>query len=295
MSRWNNRNSFKKLDEWCAVRIVPYTIAGDGTISLLLGLDTKYKEWTPMGGSCNESKGSCSRKETSELKTCLSRELAEESKELIDLNKTVDFVNCKFVHYVVKLAWANMHNNIYFSHWIGDDKETIINHFNDEERDRSLRKRLQSEGKNQKVISSYFEMDKLEFIPVTYEVIGEYIYNTIQDFYKLEDMYRKDKEFYEQVGNTFSALFKKYPKKDNGNTNGKRIDPRFLLGLMEAMSDYFSNEFKYNHVDNIVDDIVRYIRGIQKGCSIDVNPDKNDKSKNISDDDTPLQPSRFSR
>lgn len=291
MSKWNNRPK-QQIYEMCAVRIIPYVVDKDGGISILLGLDKKFKEFTPFGGNCNEEKGACSRRDTSSLRTCLARELSEESKEIIDLSKTVDFVNCKFVHYVVKLAWANMHNNIYFAQWIGDGKEEIISYFNDVERDKSLRKRLHSEGKNPKVINSYFEMDKIEFIPVTYEVLGEFIYNSIQDFYVQEEMYKKDKTFYAQTSNTFSAMFKKYPKKDTGNTNGRRLDPRFLLGLVESVSDYFSNEYKYNHVDDIVDDIVRYIKGIQKGCSLDgdklLSTKKNESSIKTSDDDTPL-------
>ncbi|MDD4930688.1 MAG: hypothetical protein PHG66_00845 [Candidatus Colwellbacteria bacterium] len=294
MSRlnWRSNPPKKQIDEQCAVRIIPYVIEKDGTISLFLGLDKRFKEWTPAGGACNEQKGSCSRRDTSSLKTCLARELSEESKEIIDLDQTVDFVNCRFIHYVVKLSWANMHNNIYFAQWTGDNKESIISYFNDAERDKSLRERLQSEGKTPKIVNSYFEMDSIDFIPVTYEVFGEYIYNSIQDFYKLEETYKKDKAFYAQISDTFSAMFKHYPKKDNGNTNGRRLDPRFLLGMVEAISDYLSNEFKYKHVDDIVDDIIRYIKGIKNGCSLNSDsirlPSKSDSSKKVSEDDTPL-------
>lgn len=289
MSRTNWRSSKKQIDEWCATRIIPYKIEKDGIVSLLLGLDKKFKEFTPFGGACTNSKGSCARKDTTSLKNCLARELSEESKELIDLNTTVDFVNCKYIHYVLNLTWGSdrvdMHNNIYFSQWVGDDKETIIKYFNDVERDKKLENRLRSEGKKDKVIKSYFEMDTIAFIPITYEVFGEYIYNSIQDFYKLEETYRKEPAFYNQVSDIFSALFKRYPRKNNGDTNGRRLDPRFLMGLIEAISDYFDNEYKYRYINDIVDDVIRYIKGIQKGCSINIQTG----TTGITDeDDTPL-------
>ena len=123
MSRWNKTS--KQVDEWCALRIIPFVLNDDKSVSLLLGLDKRFSEWTPFGGSCTEEKGSCYRKDTVTLKKCLARELTEESKNLLNLDKIIDFVNCKYIHYVVKLMWANIHNNIYFSQWIGSDKETI--------------------------------------------------------------------------------------------------------------------------------------------------------------------------
>lgn len=261
--------SQKRVDEYCSTRITPYFVEKDGSLSMFLGLDKKHSEWTPFGGSCSESRGACSRHQTSLLKSCLRRELSEESKNIIDLNETVDFVNCKFIHYVTRLAWANLHNNVYFAQWSGGDKEKISKYFNDKERDEKLHTTLKSRGKSSKEINAYFEMETISFIPITHEVFGLYIYNTIQDFYVREESYRKDKIFYNQVSDIFSSLFKTYPKKDVGDTDGKRFDPRFLLGIIDAVSDYFMKEFKYRNVDDIVDDIVKYIRGIQRGCLLD--------------------------
>lgn len=285
MSRLNWNKPKKQVDEFCAVRILPYVIEKDGGISILFGLDRKYKEWSPFGGSCGPQKGSCSRKETSELNSCLAREISEESKEIIDLNKTVDFVNCRYVHYVMKKSWANLHNNIYFAQWEGSDKETIIKHFNDKSRDDKLTKKLLEEKKE---VKSYFEMESIEFIPINYDVFGEYIYNTIQDFYQKEATYKKDKVFHNQISDTFSALFRAYPESDKKkNTDGKRLDPNFLLGFIDAIADYFANEFKYKHIDDIVDDIIRYIKSMKKGCSLDSS--KIEFPTYDSGDDTPLK------
>lgn len=289
MSRWNKPT--KQVDEWCAVRIIPFVLNDDKSVSLLLGVDKHYLELTPFGGSCNEEKGSCSRKDTSTLKKCLTRELTEESKYLLNLDKIVDFVNCKHIHYVAKLMWANMHNNIYFSHWIGSDKETIKTYFNDKKRDDRLLKKLTLEGKDKKEIKSYFEMETIDFIPVNYDIFGTYIYNTIQDFHHREKMYSKDKANYNQIINTFSTILKNYPMDNNTEkehlekTDRHRFDPRFLIGLVDSVADYFRNQYKYKNIDDIVDDILLYIKGMKNGCSLDMT--KNDFQE-ITEEDEPI-------
>lgn len=279
-TNWRNLSK-PEIKKFCATRIVPYTLDKNGEISILLGLDSKYKEWTPWGGNCSKQQGSCDRQDTSFLKTCLARELSEESKRLVNLNKTVDFVNCQYIHYIIRTNWSDLHNNIYFAKWIGNDKETILKYFNDKERDKRLHKKLEKENKD---VKSYFEMDTINFISLNYNVFGEYIYNTIQHFHSQEDMYRKDKVFYNQITDVFSALLREYPKDNElGNTDTKRFDPRFLLGIINSVADYFGNKYNYKNINDIVDDFKSYIKNM-KTCSF--NGEKIDISTDSESDTT---------
>jgi len=266
MSHTSHQSHYINRKKFCALRILPFIVGKNGEISLLLGLDKRFKEWTPFGGNCSESTGSCHRKDTSILKKCLTRELSEESKLLIDLESTVDFANCTYLQYIINIDIGDITNNIYFARWKGDSNK-IISLYGNKKRDDKIVEKLKMLKLSDKGIKSYFEMDKIEFITVTSEVFGEYIYNSIQDFYRLEETYRKDKVFYNQVTRLFSSLFKTYHRRDMGDTRGRRFDPRFLMGLIESMAEYFDID-TYSYIDDIVDDITAYVRGFSEGCSL---------------------------
>lgn len=264
MSSWYK----KPHKEWCAVRIIPFKIDSKGEINLIMGLDTKWKEWTPFGGACTgkDKASPCYRKTTSELRQCLSRELTEESKQLIDLYKTVDFVNCKYIHYIINLHWGSIHNNIYLAEWTGDDRlNEVMKKFRDPSYDKNLRYSLSKSGEDEK---AFFEMSDIGSIKLNYDVFGEYLYNTIQDIHKNISSFRKDREFYKQLEYVMGGLLDNYKYKQMENTDGKRFDPRFIVGLIQSTENYLMMRDSFKKIEKVIDGIDSYIRK-NRGCTID--------------------------
>jgi hypothetical protein len=259
---FNKRNNKNR----CSVRIVPYYIDKTNDtpkISIMLGLDAKYHEWTPFGGTCTETKDACHRHSTNELKQCLSRELNEESKALISLDESIDFVNCRYIHYVTKLHWANIHNNIYFAEWIKKESgNKVISKFKDVNHDKELLKKLSKHEEK-----SFFEMSDISFVEINDKEFGEYLYNTLQHIHENIADYKKDKTFYKQIMFVMGGLLNFYKRKEIGNTDGKRFDPYFIVGFIQAIDDYMMLRNGFTKIKDVIEGVKMYIQR-NKGCSI---------------------------
>ena len=254
------------IKEWCSTRIIPFIIK-DNDISILLGLDSKYKEYTPFGGKCDlKPTTSCSRQNTDVLKQCLSRELSEESKELINLDKTVDFVNCNYIHYITRLQFGNYHNNVYFAKWESDDNiDKILKKFKDQTYEQKLIDRLKNKGIQDTRV--YFEMSDIAFIPIN-KVFGDMIYNTIQNIHESKKQLQKNVSSYRNLEFFLGELMYSYPYELNyRKKEGSSFDPNFLVGLIEGLMKHWNLKYKYKKIDHIIKDLYDYIKSINT-CSI---------------------------
>jgi len=224
-ARWNWK---QKLSVFCALRIVPYYFDSYNKINILLGLDSKYKEWTPFGGTC-DMKTKCVDFTSEEVYTCLNRELNEESKELLQLDPDFNFNNCSYMEYLVNFGnpvHTSVHNRVYFVEFTGMNnslkRHKFLNNFRSTKRDLELQQQLKERRKK---IKAYFEIEDVEFIQLNGK-FREYVDNT----------YRADRP---------------------GNKKESKIDPYFFKGLIDSFN---LEGIEIKNTNDLIDNLARKIR-----------------------------------
>lgn len=228
-------------------KIVPYFF-DKGKLLILLGLDAKYQEFSPLGGGCDKQNETAAK--------CLLRELNEESRELLNLDELFDLSKCKAMRYTTKIysnrfGEMNINTTIFFIEWIGPkrDKNYVLDLFVDKDRNMKL--------KEEKGINSrpYFEMESLKLIQVNSEAFQEYLINTFKD-QTLRLKQRGDTVFRDNLLSRYQSLFNLYKiNYIDEKTDAKRFDVEFIGGLIEGLSEYFDKTY-YSVVEIIADFII---------------------------------------
>ncbi len=252
------------------MRIIPYYIH-QGRIMILLGVSATWHDWVSLGGVCKGTKPG--RYEN--LKSCLRRELREESKHLLDLDEHFDFNNCKTLKYTILSHHAdygdryNFENTVYFVEWIGNisTKDEILSHFDNSQRDKKLKNHLTHKYKNdnftlEKELSAHFEMSHLDFIQVNSSRFREYIINTLAE-YKQRVIAYKDLRLESYLDPIFQPFIQQLSQSDQNPryTNDKRFDVKFLGGLIAGLLDIYQGgsanlSIKSPPHDLTIDDVI---------------------------------------
>lgn len=241
----------KNVKEHCAAKIVFWTLI-DNEIYIFLGKNSKYKEWTPFGGTCNDknqSNKSCPRlMAENTINDCLQKELFEESRGLLDKI----LFGCNFLPYVIPYRLKSYHTNIYFSYISNENQniDKIINEFRNRNKDYAVF--LQLNGVDPK---PYFEMEDLDLIHIN--IFGRMMYNSMQYYHTQEFLNTfGDKKFTRDVENNLNTLLKTYAIHKVEETEEK-LDMFFFIGLAKSLSHFFNKE--YSSIEEIINDLSGYM------------------------------------
>jgi len=214
-----------------SIKIIPYFIyenkqTKSKDLYMLLGKDSKWKEWTPIGGRREVNEAG----DLESVLHCLSREIYEETKELLELKK-INLDKCivkefetKFRHGLLKTIFIFVRLNS-----MKDIKEKI-KLFTSKNRDLKLKRKYI----HWKI---FFEMDELQFIKVNDDKFFTLTFNTFLDLQKNKQYYTKfDNIFYEDIVDTFKNFLDEY-KFDTREYLYPRFDPKFLQGILSILPD----------------------------------------------------------
>lgn len=220
-----------KLHSSC-VHIIPYTIDEKKSISLVLGLSSVFKEWTSLGGNCNIP--NCYRPSRRQIKNTLSRELFEETKKLVKLDKIV-----KNVHELQKLEYEVSDNNSVFHttiFFLPIDGQKLRFFRNIVERFNSVPVTRRFSGK--KVSQGFLEMSRIEFVSLDVE-FPRYAFNSLVDILDRWDFY-EEKGYLEKMMPELELILKTLPKRSiSYDTRYNRLNPLMLSGIISGLTSYY--------------------------------------------------------
>lgn len=253
----------KTTTEICSVKLIPY-LKHNNKLCILLGLDSQFKELTPLGGTCLD-RIACNKIPADKLKACLSRELDEESKSLLDLDNILDFEKCKVMSTSNELEWGEIHHRTYFAELNLSDTEernlealhTLLNTFQDPTFNKALEQKLIHQNKNRK---NYFEMSQLVLVTLDDDHFYNMIHATIQhvQLFKEEAM-KLDRKLSSSIDNILKRFFKEHPfdvKKYNPSIT--RLDPRLLCWIIQSLQ--LTNDKIYKSINDLIDDFISYLK-----------------------------------
>lgn len=237
-----------------SAKVIPYFVEGQN-LYLLWGISQKWKEYTPIGGTCKKTENYT---KSEDKKKCLAREVYEETKELLTLSHLGEFNKINTV--LSKLKWGKIYNHYYFVKWLDqeDERNKILDNFYSSQRDSELRQKLQEKNLN---VSDYFELSGLEAIPVRSHRMYDLLYNTITDLHLRKDEYlHMDRVFYTLMYRRLIVLLENYPLKPENeqvSTDNNRFDHHILVALLEILETH--HQYEYGYLDDLIDDLYDYI------------------------------------
>lgn len=249
----------------CSVKLIPYVkydtkinLSKRNKLCILLGLDAKYKELTPLGGTCID-RIPCNVIPTEKLKACLSRELDEESKGLLNLDNILDFKNCKSMSNFNDLEWGRIYHLTYFTELKlhSDNLHILLDKFQDPIFNKELSNKLILQNKSRK---NYFEMSQLVLVTLDDDHFYNMIYLTIQhaQLFKEETM-KLDHKLSDSIDRTLKYFYKEHPfdvKKYNPNIT--RLDPRLLCWIVQSLQQKYHKI--YNSINDLIDNFIDFLK-----------------------------------
>lgn len=233
-----------KIHSSC-VHLIPYTVDEKKSISLVLGLSSVFKEWTSLGGNCNVP--GCIRPSKRQVRNALSREIFEETKKLVKLDKVVKNIqDLQKLQYDVTDNNSVFHTTIFFLPIFGEKLrffKNMVEKFNSKQVSRRFI------GKN--ISRGFLEMTRIEFVSLDTE-FPRYVYNTFQDIQRRWFFY-EEKGYLEGMMPEIGEMLQNTPiDKYSTDTRCIRLNPLLLTGFINSLTKYYSIK-KFTGIKDFID------------------------------------------